>query len=404
MAWRDLVTDSNGCGQNGNSLTNFVNSYNNIQRVQLENPSFRAAELPLVDELEHDIDEDAFNFSNLPTPDLALQDFLRRDQFDPLEGPFEDFASEYQQFRPYDDVESFLPQPAPPVLTSRRDMQLGDLFRQFFRSSMTDEAMGVLDLSDMKLSPLDKEKIKNRAQNLARHLTRDPMSKTFHVDQQLSALFDSLDIKPSFDPGFESAWQQTQRERLRNEDWATEFGQFNPPRDDFSDLEHFYQEPNEFQDLETIYSQVTKSTPTENSRNSQTEEWVSEYGQKELDDRYEEELWFSQFLPNGAKSIGNQTTNKWFNNSKMLPSNNTLSSWVSEYDNTAELRKLTGKFSEIDDPKIKNSRFMDFIQKIHHGELQFVDNKLVDETNKPVASNPPRTNNDEWVQQYNKSE
>jgi len=42
---------------------------------------------------------------------------------------------------------------------------------------------------------------------------------------------------------------------------------------------------------------------------------------------------------------------------------------------------------------------MDFIQKLHQGELQFVDNTLVDGKNRDPAS-PHTTHADQWVEQY----
>ena len=115
-------------------------------------------------------------------------------------------------------------------------------------------------------------------------------------------------------------------------------------------------------------------------------EWVEEFTEAEMNEREEEEKWFSQFLEPDAENWANEFTK---NRKPSRPISNTgepwvdefhnnfnrdyNDDWVSEYQETVDpnsISDLTKKISQIPDPKLQQSSFMKFIKQVDSGEIQ----------------------------------
>jgi len=134
----------------------------------------------------------------------------------------------------------------------------------------------------------------------------------------------------------------------------------------------------ELKNMNQVFDEVKEET---------AEDWVNEFNEQELEEREEEERWFSQFLqPDGdawANEFARNTTTK-------RPIKTTGEAWVDEYVNGStddwvsdfsrfqeehprSISELTEKISKIDDPKLQSSKFMEFIKQIDSGEVTFED-------------------------------
>lgn len=45
---------------------------------------------------------------------------------------------------------------------------------------------------------------------------------------------------------------------------------------------------------------------------------------------------------------------------------------------SSNLKDLTHSITQIDDPKLQNSNFMKFMNKVSKGEVEFVDNQVIE--------------------------
>jgi len=122
--------------------------------------------------------------------------------------------------------------------------------------------------------------------------------------------------------------------------------------------------------------------------NQPKNDWVDEFKTQELNGRLEEEIWFSQFLEGGSKAIPSSMTTSWVNDFQRdawvseFANERETPSWIDEFEREKsknEFQNLTQKFSAIEDPKLRNSNFMKFIDKINQGKVKFVENTVIEE-------------------------
>eukprot|EP01102_Stenamoeba_stenopodia_P000555 TRINITY_DN10548_c0_g1_i1.p1 TRINITY_DN10548_c0_g1~~TRINITY_DN10548_c0_g1_i1.p1 ORF type:complete len:437 (-),score=128.43 TRINITY_DN10548_c0_g1_i1:200-1435(-) len=407
MALRD-VFDTAGCGPtSGNSMTAFFNG--------------RLADREKVSEQDRwvaDMHESEFNFRD---EEAAMQerrmgsasivrDFLERED-DLFQRPyFDDQGIEERDFGLHHPQD--------------RDAHLSHILRDFVHSSTSGIPMPfVRDAMPMNLTFEEKMKIQNRTRVLVRQLARDAPPQ--YVDRQLESLFsslqlDSVPIQENEDQAFlEGAWgeaqQETRLQMRRADEWAAEYQNFRQPQyfeQDFRDLEQAFSRANPALEWVDEYERFEEPKYKEEDfadlEKSYQEAQKPQFTDEQMKERYEEELWFSQFLPNGGATVGKQTANKWVDEFKHFeqgrgvnaePGQDFVNEFVSTpafHETEEDLREIASRFDEsVTDPKLRNSNFMKFIGKINKGKVRFVDNKVVD-----ADDGSGTGDGDEWSREY----
>lgn len=120
------------------------------------------------------------------------------------------------------------------------------------------------------------------------------------------------------------------------DDYNTNFRNYTPPELQEDELENFNK----------TYEEVKKET---------AEDWVKEFTEQEMNEREDEERWYSQFLQDDGNAWAKEFTSS--TNEKHSASH------------------LTSLVSQIPDQKLQNSKFMEFIKQIDSGEIVLDDLK-----------------------------
>jgi len=238
-------------------------------------------------------------------------------------------------------------------------------------------------------------KIRDRTGIMARHFVQEPEQQSF-IEEQVGTLVDSLQLEeaPQQYAEFEQVWGGINK---TTDQWTRQYQDFRGPsplqfRAEFETFDKIYQPPQDWiadyespetlkleqkarenlKDLEQFYQPPVAQTETKKQMDDQ-----------QLQERLEEEKWFSQFLPNGGKkSLVQQTANKWveeFTQSNQqetaggllddwpeFESRTQPNVWLKEFEENQakeDLQDLAQKFSSLQDPKLRNSNFMKFIEK-----------------------------------------
>jgi len=251
----------------------------------------------------------------------------------------------------------------------------------------------------LRLEDIDKNEFdqmenvwKNSHQNPHQQHQQPPPLLNHHWNEEYQSFRPPhLQLLPSQLNEFERIYQQSQRPEQK---WIEEYHSSKT-----DELEK--QARSNIEDLEEVYQNSIKKVET-------GEDWANEYSNssKNLNSRLEEESWFTQFLPaenktkpQTPKSNSLQTFQRhhqyqpphsaaaWTqeflqreSNSNQQPQQS--SDWSNEFERQKmkdELQNLTSKFSEIDDPKFRNSNFMKFIEKINNGKVSFENKTIVEE-------------------------
>jgi hypothetical protein len=120
--------------------------------------------------------------------------------------------------------------------------------------------------------------------------------------------------------------------------------------DDFQPSEEQQLSKEEREELEQAWQQAQETQKS----------WAEEFFDEAERDRLEEEAWFAQFLPNKG------------------------SKWTQEFERfdrdepeDEKMRAVAQRFSKIQDPKLRNSNFMRFVEQIRDGEVKVVGSKVI---------------------------
>jgi len=317
--FRDLVEGE--CSQPnavGNFLQGFTSDKNGLQHDQWDRGEFQVFEDEEYDEPHHL--DNAFHRGGNEDIDLMLDRNLSLRDHD-------DFQQQHQQISPVAE-------------------QLQRFFQDFIMSTKEKHLMQTIPLNHIPLSHEDKFKIKNRTEVLFRHIADDDRGFT---NDQLNRLFDSLDINPE--------------QMIENQ---------------FDDLDAHWKNDNWENDYMTNLPRTTTTTNTAGGyledpyRNDVPHEFIPEDGEQyedaweraqqeeEYDDAWlEEDEGFDPF-----QSAWDETYDK---------------SVDAAWDETARktLSDITRPITQINDPKLKNSKFMKFMNQLNTGESTIVDNEVV---------------------------
>eukprot|EP01121_Diplochlamys_sp_Union-15-3_P009805 TRINITY_DN2690_c0_g1_i2.p1 TRINITY_DN2690_c0_g1~~TRINITY_DN2690_c0_g1_i2.p1 ORF type:complete len:712 (-),score=133.57 TRINITY_DN2690_c0_g1_i2:101-2128(-) len=214
---------------------------------------------------------------------------------------------------------------------------LTDYFRDFIHSFHTNQNVNLTRAPQVNINPIDKQKIRNRTSILARHLNPN---EDF-VESQVKTLHHALNIADNNWTMRKSLSTPQQNQQLSK--WTNEFSNFN--HNNFAEFEKYFHAPrnekslgwveqfNKPADFDKVYNQI-----------EETEKWVNEFG-------------------------------------------------VSDYSRQPSMtdwRSLTEQARSINDPKLQESDFMKFLNKLSDGQLSIANNKLVEN-----AKN-------DWVEDYKK--
>ena len=133
----------------------------------------------------------------------------------------------------------------------------------------------------------------------------------------------------------------------------------------------------------------------EESRMQTGDAWAEEMLKDDQESRTEEAAWFSQFSTGGERDTSSMEApgvpgaTRWvsdyFDESRPQPSEQ---EWVDEFSTNeweGGLGDLTRKIQSLQDPKLQNSNFMKFIDKINKKEVKFENNAVVDITANEVG-------------------
>lgn len=284
-----------------------------------------------------------------------------------------------------------------------REGALSNFLKSFVVGGMRKELMGRFGVPDMGFSGMDKAKIRGRAAVMSRHFYANE-SQDF-VDEQMGILLDNLHIGPDERADLDAAWRQStfdrrgpppppimERERARGGAWADEFanergnwanefmgdrsgwaGEFASERSANRMRAHSMDEF-EYHTRETLENNawieenshhgplISGSDAWADQYRSEGTRWAGEYlgkSDRELEDEAMDAAWKSITDDRKFEEAWNQSTG-------------------ADYGRQKNLRDLTAAITQIDDPKLQASTFMQFMHKINKGQVSFADNKVIE--------------------------
>merc|ERR1712137_1358897 len=315
---------------------------------------------------------DAHLRGQVPLPSMDANNFLFPQ--DPRTTQFPQ-ANRIDQFKEFEDVWDALPQeqhghtqllePNPAV---------NETFRDFIHATMHGEPMPSFELhpKDVAFAPVQRQQIHNRTAGLARHFCFDEQS-TRLMEERLGTLFRSFGLDQR------DAVHALQEGLQVHGQWADEFQHYRAPQipqHDFREYENVWNRqvlpPPEVREWVNDYEQNWKNyrapdlTEEESNRFGQAykeaqeetaEDWVNEFVQEEMDERAEEERWFSQFVEPDGDEWAQEFTRSRAERATQAPP-------------PSQLDDLTEKISQINDPKLQSSEFMKFIRKVNSGQVK----------------------------------
>jgi|ERR1712130_138530 len=319
---------------------------------------------------------DAHLRGQVPLPSMDANNFLfpqdpRTAQFPQTHQP--------DHFKEFDDIWDALPQEQYDghIHLTDPNPAVSETFRDFLHATMHGEPMPAFELhpKDVAFAPVQRQQIRDRTAGLARHFCFDEQS-TRMMEERLGTLFHSFGLDQR------DAVRALQEGLQLHGQWAEDFQHFRAPEmhahRDFREYENVWNRqvlpPPEVREWVNDYEQNWSNyrapdlTEEENSRFGQAykeaqeetaEDWVNEFVQEEMDERAEEERWFSQFLEPDGDEWAQEFTRS--GGQRAAPQ---------QAPPPSQLDDLTEKISQIPNPKLQQSEFMKFIRKVNSGEVQ----------------------------------
>lgn len=202
------------------------------------------------------------------------------------------------------------------------------------------------------------------------------------------------------------AWQESRPARLYNETVSGWASQFERDQDKY--------------EVKLSESEIKQFQETYDKVADQGEEWAQEFREQMTTDDLEEEEWFSQFLPGGKFTTPVMTGNSWANEFQaqhggpLSSSSSSSSAWANDFESfqpnrpgetlriptTPQFEELSNLVSQIPNPKLQNSRFMQFIRQVNDGEVQLPENNSNPNPNPAMNQNNPSSVGDSWAREF----
>ncbi|KAF2077086.1 hypothetical protein CYY_001595 [Polysphondylium violaceum] len=243
------------------------------------------------------------------------------------------------------DQDDFQQQHQPPV--SHVAEQLQRFFQDFIMSTKEKHLMQTIPLDDIGLSHEDKFKIKNRTEVLFRHISEDDRGFT---NDQLNRLFDSLDINPEqmVDKQFEDFDQH-----WKSNDWENDYHRTTTTTTNTGYLEDPYRNDVPHEIIPEVGEDFAHAWEEADHQEDYENAWFEE-----------DEGGFDPFESAWEQGYDDKSVD-------------------AAWDETARktLSDITRPITQINDPKLKNSKFMKFMNQLNTGESTIVDNEVVHNPN-----------------------
>ena len=204
------------------------------------------------------------------------------------------------------------------------------------------------------------------------------------------------------------AWMESRPLRTYNETvtgWASQF-----ERD-----QHKF-------DVKLTDDEVKQFQETYDKVADQGDEWAEEFRGQMTSEELEEEEWFNQFLPGGKFNTPSSTSaasDRWaneFQTQQSRSSHPSSDAWSSEFQSfqgppgqqqsatirtNPQFEELSNLVGQIPNPKLQNSRFMQFIRQVNDGQVQI---PLSSDGNPSHLSHPPSSSSssvgDSWAREF----
>ena len=285
---------------------------------------------------------------------------------------FEEPIEDNRQFdsRLYRPAVASMGQPGPPILMDPRlkEQKLHTILTSFIRSAAgKDQPQLMQQLSQLNLSGVDKQKIRNRLGVMAVHFARDQQEEAL-VHQQLHQLFQQLSIDGRVEQksGAAGQWAQEFNKQQQSERWLQDFDQFistggNRPPDLWMKEYKQFRAPEytkeDFEEMEQPWKEAVADS------------WADEYTQ--MEDRLKAKIAYSRYLES-----------------------------LSPEEAAKELRSLGQKIASIDDPKFQNTQFADTMKKVGDGSLTVEGNDLVETIQEQGTSAQNLEGPEEWLREF----
>ncbi|KAL6073868.1 Peroxin-5 [Balamuthia mandrillaris] len=305
------------------------------------------------------------------------------DNLDPSLDAFSELSLEDQE-RPghFDALLQGPPRTMPP---HARDQHLHHLFKSFIHSSRAQQGMMGGKLPDLNLSGIEKEKIRNRTGVLARQINPDKGMQGY-VNAQLQNIGESL----SLNQGPRGMHRAMERQGAASEGWAEEFmgkQRADEWADEFEGM-HRHHGPREHEGGPWL-DEFERFAAQERS-------WAEEFeGFNEAQYRDFSQVWNDV----GAESWVNEFDQVKDSLSERVKYSHYLDS-LTEEEAMQELRSLGQRMSNIQDPKLRSSKFVELMSQLGSGELTVEGNSLVKSEEGASSSTAGKDTLENWLSEY----
>eukprot|EP01089_Gocevia_fonbrunei_P012238 TRINITY_DN2833_c0_g1_i1.p1 TRINITY_DN2833_c0_g1~~TRINITY_DN2833_c0_g1_i1.p1 ORF type:complete len:719 (-),score=204.25 TRINITY_DN2833_c0_g1_i1:23-2179(-) len=360
MSWNDLVAS---CGD-GNPLTQMVNHFTQDTAGQEKHELSFEEQQQLHEMLMREGNHD----ETLQFHGNDLEPFFNN------EDPFDSLSYNPPSHNQHDPTLHIPPRfdgmlAQPPVnhlQAPHQNPQLQHLFKSFLDASTSQQNFSgqFPKMADIQLTPIAKEKIRNRLGNIARQL--NPESP--QIQNQVDSIVESLSSTTSttFTDNVHEDWAQDFHSQQVGDRWARDFEARRHTGGFVDDWERgrFAQRKvyssKDFNKFEKRWDQI------------EMENWVEDY--QNVDQELLDKINYTRYLES-----------------------------LTPEEAEIEMRGMASRIAAAGDPKLRNSQFLDFMAKVGDGKLDMKEGKLVEEKGEEKMGEEEKGMTEEleeWVKEY----
>ncbi|KAH3765633.1 peroxisome biogenesis protein 5 [Pelomyxa schiedti] len=240
----------------------------------------------------------------------------------------------------------------PPTVVPLSSEQMTDILHTFIHSTMSATPMPVGMIPDPGLSAVEQMKIMQRSQMLARHMCADQPPE--FADSQVGAILGTLHISPEQLEAFDAGWDAGEYTGQFEGAWASQTGG----------------------------------------------DWAEEFAAAPQLPQDQPETWAQQFVEQGETeeffdNTADLELEKAWNAEESAAAPAKLSDPIERELEKQRLREATGRLVDaVSDPKVRATKFMQFMNQLRTGEMEVKDNTVV------VGTAANTTTGEDWATEF----